>query len=45
MEAIVDLVLQGSDTLDAPAIVRLVVMLMALEMFAVGCGLLGGMKK
>lgn len=45
MDAIVDLILQGSETLDAPSIVRLVVMLMGLELFAVACGFLGGMKK
>ena len=45
MDAVVDFILQGSTTLDAPAIVRLVVMCMGLELFAVACGLLGGMKK
>lgn len=45
MDAIVDLILQGSDTLDAPALVRLVVMVMALEMFAVISGFLGGLRK
>lgn len=45
MDEIVNLILQGSNTLDAPAIVRLVVMLMGLELFTVACGFLGGMKK
>jgi hypothetical protein len=45
MEQIVDLILQGSDTLDAAAIVRLIVMVMGLELFAVACGFLGSMKK
>lgn len=45
MDAIVDLILQGSDTLDAPALVRLVVMVMALEMFAVISSFLGGLRK
>lgn len=45
MDAIVDLILQGSTTLDAPAVVRLIVMCMGLELFAVACGFLGGMKK
>jgi hypothetical protein len=45
MDAIVDLILCGSDTLDAASIVRLIAMLMALELFAVACGYIGGMKK
>ena len=45
MEQIVNLILQGSETLDAPAVVRLVVVLMGLELFSVACGFLGGMKK
>lgn len=45
MDAIVDLILQGSTTLDAPVVIRLIVMCMGLELFAVACGLLGGMKK
>ena len=45
MDEIVNLILQGSNTLDAPVIVRLVVMLMGLELFTVACGFLGGMKK
>lgn len=45
MDTIVNLILQGSDTLDAPSVVRLVVMLMGLELFSVACAFLGGMKK
>ena len=45
MDAIVNLILQDSDTLDAPSLVRLVVMVMALEMFAVISAFLGGLRK
>lgn len=45
MDAIVDMILQGSTTLDAPAIVRLVVLCFALELFATACGLLGSITK
>ena len=45
MDAIVNLILQGGNTLDAESIVRLVVMLMGLELFSVACGFLGGMKR
>lgn len=45
MEYIVDMILQGSATLDAPSVVRLIVMCMGLELLAVACGFLGGMKK
>ena len=45
MDAVVNLILQGSTTLDAPAVVRLIVVCMGLELFSVACGLLGGMKK
>lgn len=45
MEQIVNLILQGSETLDAPSVVRLIVMLMGLELFSVACGFLGSMKK
>ena len=45
MDAVVNLILQGSDTLDAPALVRLVAMVISLEMFAVICGFLGGLRK
>lgn len=45
MDELVYLILQGSDTLDAPSIVRLIVVLMGLELFSVACGFLGAMKK
>lgn len=45
MDQIVNLILQGSETLDAPSVVRLIVMLMGLELFSVACGFLGSMKK
>ena len=45
MDAVVDLILNGSAELDAPSIVRLIVVVMALELFSVACGFLGGMRK
>lgn len=45
MEQLVDLILNGSTTLDAPAMVRLVIVCMGLELFSVACAFLGGMKK
>lgn len=45
MDALVDLILNGSTELDAPTIVRLIVVVMALELFSVACGFLGGMRK
>ena len=45
MDAVVDLILNGSTELDAPAIVWLIVVVMALELFSVACGFLGGMRK
>lgn len=45
MDALVDLILNGSTELDGPAIVRLIVVVMALELFSVACGFLGGMRK
>lgn len=45
MDEIVNLILCGSETLDAPSIVRLVVLLMGLELFSVACGFLGSLKK
>lgn len=45
MDALVDLILNGSAELDAPAIVRLIIVVMALELFSVACGFLGGMRK
>lgn len=44
MDSIVNLIMGTSTTLDAYVIVRLVVMCMALELFSVACGMLGGMK-
>lgn len=44
MEEVVNLIMGSSTTLDAYVIVRLVVLNMALELFAVGLAMLGGMK-
>lgn len=44
MDEIVNLIMGTSTTLDAYVIVRLVVLGMALELFAVGLAMLGGMK-
>ena len=44
MEEIVNLIVGNSTGLDVYVIVRLVVLMMALEMFAVACGFLGAMK-
>lgn len=44
MEEIVNLIMGTSVTLDAYVIVRLIVMCMGLELFAVGLAMLGGMK-
>lgn len=44
MEEIVNLIVGTSTTLDVYVIVRLVVLNMALELFAVGLAMLGGMK-
>ena len=45
MEELVNLIMGNSVTLDAYVVVRLVVVMMGLEMFAVACGFLGGMKR
>ena len=45
MNEIVEMIMGSSTTLDAYVVVRLIVVMMALEMFAVGCGFLGSMKK
>lgn len=45
MDNIVNLILDGSTELDGPAVVRLIVVVMALEMFSVACSFLGGMRK
>lgn len=44
MDSIVNLIMGSSTTLDAYVIVRLIVVVLALEMFSVACGMLGGMK-
>lgn len=44
MEEIVNLIVGTSTTLDVYVIVRLVVLCMALELFAVACAMLGSMK-
>lgn len=44
MDEIVSLIMGSSTTLDAYVIVRLIVMCMALELFSVGCAMLGSMK-
>lgn len=44
MDEIVNLIMGTSTTLDAPVIIRLCVMCMGLELFAVACGMLGSMK-
>ena len=45
MDAIVNLIVGESTTLDVYVFVRLVVVMMALELFTMACGLIGGMKK
>ena len=45
MDNIVNLILGGSAELDGPAVVRLIVVVMALEIFSVACSFLGGMRK
>lgn len=44
MEEITNLIMGGSVTLDAFVIVRIVVVMMGLEMFAVIAGLIGKLK-
>lgn len=44
MEAIVNLIVGTSTTLDVYVIVRLIVVMIALELFATACGFFGGMK-
>lgn len=44
MDAIVNLIVGTSTTLDVYVIVRLIVVMISLELFATACGLLGGMK-
>lgn len=45
MDTIVNLIVGESMTLDVYVIVRLIVVMMSLEIFATVCGLLGGMTK
>lgn len=45
MDAIVDMIIGESISLDVYVIVRLVVLMMFLELFTMACGLIGGMKK
>lgn len=45
MDAIVNLIIGESTSLDVYVFVRLVVVMMALELFTMVCGLIGGMKK
>lgn len=44
MDEIVNLIMGSSTTLDAPVIIRLVVMCMGLELFSFACAALGQMK-
>jgi len=44
MDAIVNLIVGSSTTLDVYVIVRLIVVMISLELFATVCGFLGGMK-
>lgn len=45
MNTIVNLIVGESVTLDVYVIVRLIVVMMSLEIFATVCGLLGGMAR
>ena len=44
MDEIVNLIVGSSTTLDVYVVVRLIVLMMAMELFSVACGLIGGMK-
>ena len=44
MESLVNLIVGTSTTLDVYVIVRLIVVMIALELFSTACGFLGGMK-
>lgn len=44
MDAIVNLIVGTSTTLDVYVMVRLIVVMISLELFATVCGFLGGMK-
>lgn len=44
MDSLVNLIVGTSSTLDVYVIVRLIIVMIALELFATACGFLGGMK-
>lgn len=44
MNELVNLIVGSSTSLDVYVIVRLIIMMVALELFATACGFLGGMK-
>ena len=44
MDAIVNLIVGTSTTLDVYVMVRLIVVMISLELFTTVCGFLGGMK-
>ena len=44
MDAIVNLIVGSSTSLDVYVMVRLIVVMISLELFATACGYLGGMK-
>jgi len=44
MDAIVNLIVGTSTTLDVYVMVRLIVVMISFELFATACGFLGGMK-
>lgn len=44
MDSLVNLIVGTSTTLDVYVIVRLIVVMIALELFATACGFLWGMK-
>jgi len=41
MDALIQWILNGSTTLNVEVLVRLIIIMMALEIFAVACGFLG----
>lgn len=44
MNELVNLIVGSSTSLDVYVMVRLIIMMVALELFATACGFLGGMK-
>lgn len=44
MDELVNLIVGTSTTLDVYVIVRLIILMMALELFATACAFLGGLK-